>query len=101
MSEPIVATTTYVFQHAVIAILGGLAHAINKHRTGESKTVADFLLLAIMSSFFGVLFGFLAIHFYPESEYLTMAVSGIGGWLGTESTGVLVAFLSKRFGVKP
>lgn len=94
MSEPL--STTAVVNHFTIAFFGGLAHAINKHRNGESKTVVDFLLLTIMSSFFGVLFGFLAISLYPNNEYLTMAVAGSGGWFGIESTGVLFSIISKK-----
>lgn len=98
MAEPISSiSVSYVFQHAVIALFGGIANAINKHRTGESKTLMDFIALAIMSSFFGVLFGFIAIHTYPNSEYLTMAVAGTGGWLGIESTGLLTDFIKSRF----
>lgn len=96
MAEPTI-SVTYIAQHATVAFFGGIAHAINKHRNGESKTFMDFVLLTILSSFFGVLFGFIAIHFYPESEYLTMAVAGTGGWLGIESTAILVEFLKNRF----
>ena len=97
MSEPTLLTTTYFLQHAIIAVFGGIANAINKHRNGQSKTMLDFILLTIMSSFFGVIFGLLAISFYPTSEYLTMAVAGTGGWLGIESTGIIINIIQKRF----
>jgi len=96
MAEPTI-SVSYIVQHSMIAFFGGVAHAINKHRNGDSKTFMDFVLLTILSSFFGVLFGFIGIHFYPNSEYLTMAIAGTGGWLGIESTGILVEFLKKRF----
>lgn len=94
MSEPL--STVAITNHFIIAFFGGLAHAINKHRNGESKTMTDFILLTIMSSFFGVLFGFIAISLYPNNEYLTMAVAGSGGWFGIESTGLLFNIISKK-----
>ena len=94
MSEPL--STAAVTNHFIIALFGGLAHAINKYRSGESKNLVDFILLTLMSSFFGVLFGFFALNFYPNGEYLTMAVAGTGGWLGIESTGVLIGIISKK-----
>lgn len=94
MSEPL--STAAVTNHFIIALFGGLAHAINKHRNGESKNMTDFILLTIMSSFFGVLFGFIAISLYPNNEYLTMAVAGSGGWFGIESTGLLLNIIAKK-----
>lgn len=94
MSEPL--STAAVTNHFIIALFGGLAHAINKHRNGESKNMIDFILLTIMSSFFGVLFGFIAISLYPNNEYLTMAVAGSGGWFGVESTGLLLNIIAKK-----
>ena len=90
-------STVAVTNHFIIAFFGGLSHAINKHRNGESKTMVDFILLTVMSSFFGVLFGFMAISLYPNNEYLTMAVAGTGGWLGIESSGILFDFVGKKF----
>lgn len=94
MSEPL--STAAVTNHFIIAFFGGLAHAINKHRNGESKTMTDFILLTIMSSFFGVLFGFIALSLYPSNEYLTLAIAGSGGWFGIESTGILFNIISRR-----
>lgn len=83
-------------KHCIVALFGGIAHAINKHRTGESKTVTDFILLTILSSFFGVIFGLLSISLFPNNEYLTLAIAGTGGWLGIESSGILISIVSKR-----
>ena len=100
MAEPVSISIGVIFQHTVVAIFGGIAHAINKHRNGMSKTFMDFLLLTIMSSFFGVIFGFIAIHFFPMSEYLTLSIAGTGGWLGIEATGILIEFVKKMFGIR-
>lgn len=97
MSEPVsTISLSYVLQHTIIAIFGGFAHAINKYRNGQSKTPMDFFLLTILSSFFGVLFGFISIHLYPTSEYLTMAIAGTGGWMGIESIGMLMTFIKSK-----
>lgn len=96
MADPTI-SLTYIAQHAMVAFFGGITHAINKHRNGQSKTFMDFILLTIMSSFFGVLFGFLGIHFFPNSEYLTMALAGTGGWLGVESMGFILEVIKNKF----
>lgn len=78
-----------------MAIIGAIAHAINQHRTGKSKGLLDFFLLAVMSSFFGVMFGFLAVGLAPANEYFTMAAAGVGGWLGIESMGLIMVYINK------
>lgn len=99
MADPSSLSAGYILQHTVVALFGGVAHAINKHRNGQSKTMVDFILLAVLSSFFGVLAGFIAIHFFPTSEYLTLSIAGTGGWLGVEMTPILVDFIKKLFNV--
>lgn len=84
-----------IAKHAIVAVFGGVAHAINKQRNGQTKGVMDFILLVVLSSFFGVIFGLLAVNFYPSNEYLTLAVAGAGGWLGIESTGILIDTIRK------
>lgn len=100
MAEPVSISASIILQHTLVAIFGGIAHAINKHRNGMSKTFMDFFLLTILSSFFGVMFGFIAIHFFPSSEYLTLSIAGTGGWLGIEATGILIDFVKKMFGLR-
>lgn len=82
-------------KHGSIALIGGFAHAINKHRTGESKGWLDLLALTAMSSFFGLLFGFIALSLFSNNEYITLAIAGTGGWLGIHSTGILIDFIKK------
>lgn len=78
----------------LMAIFGGLAHAINAHREGKSRTPADFILLTLMSSFFGFIIGFIGLSLFKENIYAIMAMSGVGGWLGVESKTMLSAWLS-------
>lgn len=77
----------------LMAIFGGIAHAINAHREGKSHNPVDFILLAIMSSFFGFLIGFIGISLFKENIYAIMAMSGVGGWLGVESKSLLQSWV--------
>lgn len=77
-----------VTKHGFLAVFGALAHAINVHRNGGSKGFTDFLLLAVMSSFSGIIFALVALQFL-QNEYLTLAAAGSGGFLGVEGLTVL------------
>lgn len=82
-------------KHGSVALVGGFAHAINKHRTGESKGWLDLFALTAMSSFFGLLFGFIALYLFNNNEYITLAMAGTGGWLGIEGIGMLMGIIKK------
>lgn len=102
--DPMFETTTIslsaLAKHGFIAVLGGIAHAINKHRMGQTKGILDIVALAFMSAFFGVLFGFIALATL-QNEHLTLSVAGVGGWLGIESTGILIEFVRKMLSLPP
>lgn len=103
IENPDIATTltaSAVFKHALLAIFGGFAHAINAQRNGHTKNLTDFILLMILSSFFGVLFGFVGLALIPGNEYLTLAIAGTGGWLGIEGAAVLIDTIKARFNIK-
>ncbi len=51
----------------------------------------DLLMLTIVSSFSGVLFSLIALQFF-DSEYLTLAAAGAGGYGGVEG----LTMLSKK-----
>ena len=96
MPEPASSITAGVLvKHATMAVLGGFAHAINKHRNGESKGIVDLIALTILSSFFGLLFGFLSLYLFGRNEYLTLAFAGTGGWLGIEGVGIILGIIKK------
>ena len=98
MSEPLsVVTTGAIFTHGALAIFGALAHAINAHRNGKSKGWLDFLLLTIMSSFSGVVFALLALHLF-DNQYMTLAASGAGGFLGVEGLTILATKVRDALG---
>lgn len=92
MSEPVSSlAVSSVATHGVLALFGALAHAINAHRTGQTKGFLDFVALIILSSFSGVIFALLALHTF-DSQYITLAASGSGGFLGIEG----VTFLAPK-----
>jgi len=86
-----------VVGHGLMAIFGALVHALNAYRRGQTKSAIDFLALTIMSSFTGVIFGLVAVHYMPDQPHLTTALAGTGGWLGIEGMSILVKYLQDRF----
>lgn len=89
MNEPISTLGASIFvKHGTIALFGAIAHAINAHRAGESKTFLDFILLTILSSFSGIIFALLAVHMF-EDGYITLAIAGSGGYIGVEGLSMI------------
>lgn len=105
MQEPLSTLGAAMFvKHGLIALFGALAHAINAHRNGESKGFLDFALLTVLSSFSGIVFALLAVHFF-EDGYITLAIAGSGGYIGVEGLSLvskkLVAFIANMTGEPP
>lgn len=88
MHEPV--STTSLLAHGSLAFFGAVVHALNAHRSGKSKTPADFIALTLMSSFSGVMFALIAFTLSPDNIYLTMAIAGTGGFLGIEGMALIV-----------
>ncbi len=88
-------TGATIAKHGGIAFFGALVHALNAHRGGQTKSALDILTLTVISSFSGVMFAFLGLHFFGEGSYLTLALSGAGGFLGVEGMGIIVKMLKK------
>ena len=93
MSEPI--TTSIVAKHGSLALFGALVHALMAHRTGQSKTLMDLLVLMLVSSFTGVMFALLALHLFADDEYITLMCAGTGGYVGVEGMSIIVNRLKK------
>ncbi len=92
MSEPVSSfAISSVVTHGVLALFGAFAHAINAHRSGQTKGFFDFVALMVLSSFSGVIFALLALHTF-DSEYITLAAAGSGGFLGIEG----ITFLAPK-----
>lgn len=88
-------TTGALVKHGIIAIFGALVHALNAHRNGNTKSLLDILTLTVISSFSGVMFALLGLHFFGESSYITLALAGAGGFLGVEGMGIIIQILKK------
>jgi len=89
--------TTQLIAHGTIAFFGAVVHALDSHRKGISKTILDFVVLTIMSSFSGVMFALIGLHFWPEQIYLTTAMAGTGGYLGIEGMVFIVSVIKSKF----
>lgn len=88
MPEPI--TKTYLAIHGALAIFGAVVHAAQAHRNGSSKTLLDFIVLVLMSSFSGVMFSLIGLQFFGDQIYVSMALAGTGGFVGVEGMTLIV-----------
>lgn len=80
--------------------LGAFVHATvkwKKSRTDEvSFTKIDFFILFIIAYFTGLLFGMIAIVFFPDNINIVLLSFGIGGFLGLEGLNrISQAFLDR------
>jgi hypothetical protein len=80
MSENINRNLTYAI--ALIALLGGLANALSDG--DENKSIGHLIAMTIGGGFSGMVFGFLAVHYFGEQQYLVLAIAGAGGVLGVK-----------------
>ncbi len=86
-----------IAKHGILALFGAVAHAIFAHRNGTSKGFVDFILLTMISSFSGVVFALIALHTF-DSEYMTLAAAGAGGFLGVEGLTILAVKIRDSLG---
>lgn len=94
-------TTKAIVAHGCIALFGGLVHALQKHRQGKAKNFLDIMLLALISSFTGVIFALIALHALGGEHYLTLAAAGTGGFLGVEGMALVVERFRRVISEKP
>lgn len=94
MPERIIATGL-LGMHGFVAFFGALVHALNAHRHGDTKSPLDILVLTVISSFSGVMFAFIGLHFFADGSYFTLALAGTGGYMGVEGMGFLVKIVKK------
>lgn len=83
--------------HGAVAFFGALVHALNAQRNGGTKSVIDVITLTVISSFSGVMFALIGLHFFGEGSYFTLAIAGSGGFLGVEGMGIVVKIVKKAF----
>ncbi len=91
--EPI--STSIMIKHGVLAVNGGIVHALSAYRKGETRGLVDIVILSIISSFSGVIFALIALNLYPEN-YLTYAIAGVGGFVGVEGMSWITAYVKKK-----
>lgn len=90
MTDPATITSSVVTKHGLVALFGAIVHASRAHRTGKSRGFGDFAILIVMSSFSGLMFGLTALHFFPNDQYLSLVITGTGGFLGVEGMTLIV-----------
>lgn len=93
MTEPTTMSfsTGALVAHGAVALFGAIVHAAQAHRKGNVKTLLDFFVLTLISSFSGAMFAFLGLYMFGETQlYLTMAIAGTGGFLGVEGMSLIV-----------
>lgn len=92
-----------IIKHGSIALFGAIVQALVEHREGRSKTFTDLLILIAIGSFAGVMFGLLAINFFPHNQYISLSITGAGAVLGKEGLKVLSYKLLEmlRTSIKP
>lgn len=76
--------------HGLMAFFGAIVHAAKAYRSGSSRTWLDFITLTIMASFSGVMFALVGFALFPESGYLRIAFTGMGGYLGVEGMTLII-----------
>lgn len=82
--------------HGLMAIFGGIVHALNAQRLGKTKSIWDILVLSFISSFCGMIFALVSLYFF-DNQYITLAFTGCGGYLGTEGMAMVIGKLQEIF----
>ncbi len=84
-----------ILKHGILAVFGGIVHALSAYRRGETRGILDIVILSIISSFTGIIFAFIALSFQPEG-YFTYAAAGVGGFLGIEGMAWVTEIIKKK-----
>lgn len=92
-TEPI--STSIMLKHGILAVSGGIVHALSAYRRGETRGVLDIIILSVISAFTGVIFAFVALSLYPDT-YLTFAIAGVGGFVGVEGMSWITEFVKSK-----
>lgn len=79
-----------IMKYGAVALFGAIVNAVVEYQEGRSKTWVDFTALTIIGAFSGLMFGFLALTFFPDaSQYWHMMFIGTGSVLGREGLKVI------------
>jgi len=84
--------------HGTLAALGGIVKELKKH---ENPTFVDFLIGACVGIFCGIVI-FCLCRNYGAGDYLTAALTSLGGYIGTPVLDLISSIIKKlltlRFG---
>lgn len=89
--------TLIIIKHGIMAFFSAIVHALIEYREGRSRTFVDILVIIVISSFSGVMFGLMAIRFFPHDIYLSLAITGTGGVLGVEGVRIITKQIVQMF----
>ena len=79
-----------------IGLWGGIVRYLNEVFKSKRKfTYIGMIISGIVSSFYGLLLGFFAVHMGLDI-YMCFMASGIGGSLGDKSVNLIVWYLSSK-----
>jgi hypothetical protein len=101
MTEPI--TSTVISKWIVFtlwAALGGITHALVEKRKGGIKDLLDGFILALISGFAGLMWGLLALKFYPNDMVIVSFASGLGGFMSLEGLAIMSTYIKNKFFTK-
>ena len=98
MNEPI--SSTYISKWIILtlwSIIGGVVHALVEKRNGAIKNFSDGIALALISGFAGLMWGLMAIHFFPNDTVVLAFTSGMGGFMSLEGLVMIINYFKQRF----
>lgn len=91
MNEPITSVAiSKAIMYGLVALFGGIVHALIAHRKGLTKGWVDVIALTFISGFAGAMWILVAIYFQPQNEIVHLFAGGMGGYLSTEGLAMLV-----------
>lgn len=91
MNEPITSVAiSKAIVYGLVALFGGVVHALIAHRKGLTKGFADVLALTFISGFAGAMWILVAVYFQPQNETVHLFAGGMGGYLSTEGLAMLI-----------
>lgn len=98
MNEPITSVMIAKWAAgAIFSIFGGIVHALIQLSKGKVKTFKDFLILAVISGFCGVMWTLAALQFYGDNIYVIGFAGGIGSFMSLEGMAVMTNYLKSKF----
>lgn len=78
------------------AMLGGITHALVEKRKGGIKNLLDGVILSLISGFAGLMWGLLAMKFYPGDLVVLAFSAGMGGFASLEGLAMIVTYFKSK-----